>query len=108
MLVRLLIIFLSVLLPFSIYANEVGVGGKVTVILNYEGHNGNLIKIEGMNASAGFCPRNDYYILSLGHPLYQQNYSMLLAARMADKFISINVRKDNCQERFPKITHISI
>ncbi len=105
---RIFVISLSALLSFSAYADEIGVGGKVTVILNFEGHSGNLIKIEGMNVSAGFCPRNDYYILSLEHPLYQQNYSMLLAARMADKVISISVRRDNCLERFPNITHISM
>jgi hypothetical protein len=89
------------------------VSGKVVRILNYEAHQGPLVIMENMTATANtssFCQRNDYYILPLTHKFFKQNNDLLLAAKLTDKSVSIGLDSGpaNCVDGFNKIKNLSI
>jgi hypothetical protein len=79
--------------------------GKVSEILIYEGHIGILIKHESM-ALANECGRNDYLILPASYSRYEEAYSMLLAASMANSNVWVYV--EGCTQNIPKIKHLAI
>lgn len=98
---KLLVMMFIVLISTPVFSNDdIWINGKIVRIQNWQGHGGNLIKMDNMTATAGACPRNDYYILPPNHQFYQQNFSMLLSARIGDK--------DKCIEGFPVVIHLSL
>ncbi|WP_325892213.1 hypothetical protein [Grimontia sp. NTOU-MAR1] len=96
-------------LPTTTSAKNIHVTGELTTVLNWEGHNGHLIKTSNMQSTAGICPRNDFYILHQNHQFIKENYSLLLSARVSGKPITIIVSDDasnKCEDGFPRIFHL--
>lgn len=89
-------------------AEQASGSGVVTRLLNYEGHSGSLVILSDMQATAGFCPRNDYYILSLNHNqrFVNANYAMILGAKLSGKPIVLAVERGDCVEGLPRIKHV--
>ena len=105
-----ILFFIFVTITFSTYSSaaDVSVSTPITRILNYEGHSGTLYVPENASSTNGFCPRNDFYILPLSHQYYTQNYSLLLAAKLAGKKVVLVLSNGNCVENMPKILHVSL
>ena len=103
--------FLALVLSGNVMADILSVNGKVTVINNWEGHSGNLIKLSDMSVTSGLCSRNDFYILDKGHAFHADNYALLLSARVSEKFVSVQFSKmaiNKCLEGFPRIVHMQL
>jgi hypothetical protein len=79
--------------------------GAMQVLLLYEGHSGVLITMPGMTDSDG-CGRQDYYMLHKTHAYFEQIYAMLLAAKLADRAVTINL--GGCVDGMPNVRHVSI
>ncbi len=91
------------------FAAYLTVSGEVTMINNWEGHNGHLIRLSNMSSSSELCPRNDYYILHKDHMFVKENYSLLLSARVSGKPVIIQLSDsatNKCEDNFPRIFHI--
>lgn len=62
-----------------------------------------------MSKTSELCARNDHYILPKNHPFAKENYSLLVAARVADKPITVAFSDDatnKCFENFPRVFHM--
>ncbi|MCG7588007.1 hypothetical protein [Photobacterium sp. OFAV2-7] len=105
---RFLAICLLSLLPTTAIAQVGDVTGKITRITNWEGHKGSLIGFSDMSPANSFCPRNDYFILPADHDFHDQNYSLLLAAFMSNKSVTISVSQGDCLDEMPRVRHIWI
>ncbi|MGF1708953.1 hypothetical protein [Enterovibrio baiacu] len=106
---KLLLALFLLFTPGIASAKYINVEGELTVILNWEGHNGHLVKISNMQSTAGICPRNDYYILHQNHQFVKENYSLLLSARVSGKPVKVVVSDDannKCEDGFPRIFHL--
>ncbi len=79
--------------------------GDITLIKLYQGHGGILIQHSNL-ADPDECGRADYFILPDTYPYFEEAYSLLLAAQMADKKVSFTV--SNCHEGIPAIKHINL
>jgi hypothetical protein len=77
--------------------------GRVTTLLWYEGHDGLLVRQDGMSDLGG-CGRGDYFILPRSHESYKEVYAMLLSAHMADQPLQITVT--DCHQGISKIRHV--
>lgn len=64
-------------------AGYITVKGKVTLLNNWEGHGGHLIKVQDMSKTSSICLRNDQYILSKDNRFVKENYTLLLSARVS-------------------------
>jgi hypothetical protein len=108
---RLVAILAVLIFSSNALAGSVVTTGKVTTILNWEGHGGHLIKVEHMGGTSSICSRNDYYILSKEHPFVKENYSLLLSARISGTPVTLRLSdasSKKCQENFPRIFHVQI
>lgn len=77
--------------------------GRVYTLLWYEGHDGLLVRQEGMTDLGG-CGRADYFILPRSHESYKEVYAMLLSAHMTDQPLQITVT--DCHQGISKIRHV--
>lgn len=78
--------------------------GNITRIQWYEGHTGVLVKQQGMSDIGG-CGRGDYYILDENHSYFKEIYSLILAAHMSSKPLSLHL--DGCIQGISRIKHVS-
>ena len=82
--------------------------GKITLLTNYEGHQGTIFTLDDMTKSEGSCSRNDFFILPLDHKYFDQNYSMLLAAMLASREVRVLFDMQDCVDSLPRLKHLSI
>jgi hypothetical protein len=78
---------------------------NVDLILLYEGHTGVLVKNSKLSDPDG-CGRSDYFILPDTHSHFNESYSLLLAAYMANKKVAFTVSE--CHQGIPKIVHLTL
>ena len=79
--------------------------GDINTIYFYLTHTGVLIQHSTM-IDPDSCGRKDYYILPGAHPHFKEVYSLLLAAHMANKKVSLTI--SGCHQGIPAITHVSL
>ena len=100
------LLFLS--LPGVAASSNVPIVGKILMLTNYEQHQGTILALDDMSASEGSCVRNDFLILPLEHKYFDQNYSLLLAAKMADKEVRVLFDFGDCVDSLPRVKHLSL
>jgi hypothetical protein len=113
-LATLLIVVSSVTMAVEL----ITVRGKINRISNYEGHSGTIFNLQDMAATAGQCTRNDFYMLlkptessthTNGHDgFFDEKYSMLLAAKLADREVIVALEKGKCPDGLPKVYSVAI
>ena len=101
-------IFLAILLFSTASLAEMVVSGTITRLQNYEGHNGTLFVLSNMATTNGYCARNDWYILPLAHKYFDQDYALLLAAKIANRPVSVVLEIGDCVQGLPRIRHVYI
>jgi hypothetical protein len=101
-------ILLLLLFGNSYSADYITVSGKISKLRNWSTHNGTLVYMPDMTSTSAVCPRRDSYILPKGHVHFKENYSLLLAARMSDKTVTLRFRVGDCADDFPRINHVDI
>jgi hypothetical protein len=79
--------------------------GRVHTLLWYEGHDGLLVRQDGMSDLGG-CGRSDYFILDTQHEFFKEIYAMLLSAHLADQAVQITVT--DCVQGLSRIRHVQI
>jgi hypothetical protein len=79
--------------------------GKITTLLWYEGHQGLLVRQEGMSDLGG-CGRGDYFIVDNSHPNLKEIYAMLLLAYTSD--IPVGITVTDCTQGLSRVRHVSI
>ena len=79
--------------------------GRITTLLWYEGHQGLLIRQEGMTDLGG-CGRGDYFIVDNTHPNMKEIYAMLLVAYTTD--VSATITVTDCSQGISRVRHVSI
>lgn len=77
--------------------------GKINTLLWYEGHDGLLVRQDGMSDLGG-CGRADYFILPRSHESFKEIYAMLLSAHMTDQPLQITIT--DCHVGISKIRHV--
>lgn len=104
-----LIVIILLLSSNSILAVDyIVVSGKVSKLRNWSNHAGTLVYMHDMSSTSSVCARNDSYILPKLHSHFNENYSLLLAARMADKTVTLRFKVGDCSESFPRIVHMDL
>lgn len=98
------------LLALILAARSAHAGGStpatnVTELLFYEGHHGILVKVGAM-IDPDACGRLDWFILPDTYFRFKEAYGTLLAAKLANKRVSVHV--SGCLQGLPKIQHISV
>lgn len=106
--IRIFVIFLFSLLSGVANAAFTTSTGTISLILNYEGHDGPLITLSNMASTSGYCPRNDLYILPLTHKFMSQNYALLLSAKMTGKSVTAEFESGDCVQGLPRIRHLHL
>jgi hypothetical protein len=79
--------------------------GRITTLLWYEGHQGLLVRQEGMSDLGG-CGRSDYFIVDNSHPNLKEIYAMLLLAYSSDVPVGITVT--DCSQGLSRVRHVQI
>jgi hypothetical protein len=79
--------------------------GDINTIYFYLTHTGVLIKHTTM-LDPDACGRKDFYILPDSHLHFKEIYSLLLAAQMADKKVSLAIA--GCHQGIPAIVHVAL
>ena len=99
------IIALTVLVLSGFVVAQVATSNeRITQIHFWKGNTGVLVRHENM-INPDECPGGHrYYILPESHPHFEEIYSLLLAAHMADQPVQFIV--DGCIENYPEIRHI--
>lgn len=82
--------------------------GTISKLSNFEAHGGPIVQLNDMSKTSGSCTRNDFFILETTHKFYDQNYSLLLAAKMAGKEVTVTVDNGDCVENMPRLKHLYI
>ena len=90
----------------ALSADAIRSEGSIIRLVNFEGHVGTLVRLSNMTTTEGSCPRNDFYILEETHKFYEQNYSALLAYKLADKEVAIVVDEGDCIQNLPRLKHL--
>lgn len=101
------LVFVLIMVSNAAFAYQ-SIKAKITVIQTWSGHDGPLIRLGDHSKSAGFCTRNDWYILPKTHQFYDENFSMLLAAKLADTPVTIKVDSGACVQNMPQIIHLDL
>ncbi|GAB2504021.1 hypothetical protein [Microbulbifer agarilyticus] len=95
-------------ISYSVSASTIGVVGQVQLLTNYEGHQGTIFTIYDMSKLEGACERSDYFILPLEHKYFDQNYSLLLSAKVAEREVRIMFEIGDCVDSLPRVKHLSL
>jgi hypothetical protein len=82
------------------------VSGTINRLMNYEWHGGTLFVLSNMASTNGYCPRNDWYILPLAHKYFDQDYALLLAAKIANRPLSVVLEIGDCAQGLLRIRHV--
>ena len=77
--------------------------GKITTLRWYEGHAGVLIIQENMS-DLGDCGSSTYYILDDQHSYFNEIYSLILSAHIANQPLELTI--DGCFEGYSRIKHL--
>lgn len=100
-----LLFTLLMLVAQSSYAGGATPAAHITNLLFYEGHQGILVQVTTM-IDPDACGRLDWFILPDTYFHFKEAYGTLLAAKLANKRVSITV--SGCLQGLPKIMHISL
>jgi hypothetical protein len=103
------IILTLMCLLFVSWKAEAGWTGcrELGIVLFWQGHSGPLVNHQDGNMiDPENCGRKDWYILPVTHPHYQSIYSLLLAAKMANKKVNFHLK--GCLEGLPVIEHVQL
>ena len=103
---NLLLLFLLVLAS-NVHAT-LSVVGEVTILETWEGITGPLIAMTDMSATDGQCVKNNLYILDTNHPFFEENFSILLSARISGSSVKLYFDPGVCIGQFLRISHIKL
>ena len=105
---RFLFFFCLLSFSSSLYSSTVESVGELVRLTNYEGHQGPIFALDDMSSSEGSCSRNDFFILPFGHKFFEENYSLLLAAKLAGKSVRVQFEMHDCVDSVPRLKHLSL